>query len=78
MVNTHTRNIKLRLVVPRGKHNDGTATALWTTHAEVNHAARLYMQMLLAMRQDEYQLAGGDLISKDECVEHAKELLQNA
>lgn len=78
MVNTHTRNIKFRLVVPRGKHDDGTATALWTTHAEVNHAARLYMQMLLAMRQDEYQLAGGDLISKDACVEHAKELLKNA
>ena len=49
------RSINLKMVVPRGRHDDGSAAALWTTHKAVNAGTRYYEELLLALRQRSYQ-----------------------
>jgi hypothetical protein len=45
-----SRSIKLKLVVPRDDAGRTLRSSLWTTHDEVNTAARYYEQRLLVLR----------------------------
>ncbi len=63
------RSINLKMVVPRGRHDDGSAAALWTTHKAVNAGTRYYEELLLALRQRSYEtdtktILGGDAVAK--------------
>ena len=75
---TYTRAVKLRLVVPRGANDDGSTQALWTTHREVNNAVRSYQEMLIAMRQEQYEPRDGVVVAKAEVLKQAKLLLKGA
>ena len=46
-----TRAINLKVIVPRQADEAGSATAIWSTHREVNLATRYYEEMLLTLRQ---------------------------
>ena len=73
-----TRAIKFRLVVPRGKHDDGSALALWTTHEEVNKAVRYYQEILLTMRQQAFEPRGDEPVSDEQAISRADRMLDAA
>ena len=50
-----TRAIKLKLVVRRTKAESKLRQTIWTTHAEVNAAARYYESRLLLMRGQSFE-----------------------
>jgi hypothetical protein len=71
------RSINLKLIVPRGVHDDGSAAAIWTTHREVNTATCYYEELLLVMRQRSYLTDDGSVEQAD-VVTAAEKLLDCA
>ena len=72
-----TRAVKVKLVVPRGKHDDGSSRSLWTTHDQVNRAVRHYQNILLLIRQEAFEPRDGDPVSKEEVSKRLCKLLNS-
>lgn len=49
------RSINLRLVIPRSPAGAPLRRSIWTTHAEINAAARYYEENLLRLRAEGYE-----------------------
>lgn len=74
---THTRSIKLKLVVPRAPEHAGIPRALWATHAAINAACRYYEEQLVAMRGGAYETKAGR-VPEGQTVEALLQQVQGA
>ena len=72
-----TRAIKLKLVVPRSKTESKLRQTIWTTHAEVNAAARYYESRLLMMRGQSYE-SREEKVSEEDVKSELLQMARNA